>query len=152
MKLSAQEEYGLRCLVALANAHDKGGLTIVEISKAEGLTPSHVAKLMAILRRHDLVTSTRGQLGGYALSRPAAQIGLLQVLECLGGRIYNEGFCERHAGLLGECVHESECILRPLWNNIQAAVDSVLSRYSLADLVSGTIGEPLIQLSGASRG
>lgn len=152
MKLSAQEEYGLRCLVALAQAADKGGLTIVEISRLEGLTPSHVAKLMAIMRRDDLVNSTRGQLGGYTLSRDAKEITILQILDCLGGRFYTEGFCERHSGILAECAHETECLLRPLWTNIQAAVDSVVSRYTLADIVNGTIGDPLISLSGARRG
>jgi len=148
MKLSAQEEYGLRCLIALAKAKDRDGLTIPEISRAEGLSPSHVAKLLAILRKHDLVTSTRGQLGGYALSRDPEDVRLSAVLDCLGGRIYTDGFCERHSGLKGECVHETECLVRPLWNKIQAAVDGVVGRYTLADLLNGSIGEQLIALSG----
>lgn len=152
MKLSTQEEYGLRCLLALARAEGDGGLTIPEISRAEGLTPSHVAKLMAIMRKHDLVASTRGQLGGYTLSRPADSISVSSILDCLGGRIYADGFCERHSGLLGECVHETECLLRPLWNGIQAAVDSVVSRYTLADILNGAINRPLVTLSESRRG
>jgi len=40
MKLSANEEYGVRCLVRLAYATEAGsGLTIPEISQAEGVSP-----------------------------------------------------------------------------------------------------------------
>ena len=52
MKLSAQEEYGLRCLTRLAS-HETltgEGMTLSEISRAEGLSVPHVAKLMRILR------------------------------------------------------------------------------------------------------
>ena len=36
MKLSAQEEYGLRCLLYLARNGQTDSLTIPEISRAEG--------------------------------------------------------------------------------------------------------------------
>ena len=51
MKLSAQEEYGLRCLLRLGAQGDGGNLTIPEISRIEGISPEYVAKLMRILRR-----------------------------------------------------------------------------------------------------
>ncbi len=74
MKLSSQEEYGLRCLLRIGARGDGGTLTIPEISRAEGISPEYVAKLMRILRRGGLVTSARGAAGGYTLSRPADQI------------------------------------------------------------------------------
>ena len=64
MKLSAQEEYGLRCLLRLGAQGDGGSLTIPEISRTEGISPEYVAKLMRILRQGGLVTSARGATGG----------------------------------------------------------------------------------------
>ena len=46
MKISAQEEYGLRCLMQIGRLAEKGGTTIEEVSKAEGLTTSYTAKLL----------------------------------------------------------------------------------------------------------
>ena len=74
MKLTSQEEYGLRCLLRIAREGDGGNLTIPEISEAEGISAHYVAKLMGILRREGMVKSARGQTGGYTLSRPAHQI------------------------------------------------------------------------------
>ena len=147
MKFSAQEEYGLRCLVALARRGVGTSMTIPEISHQEGLTSSHVAKILAILRRSGFVASTRGQSGGYALSMDPKDMVLRDVLEPLGGRMFSEEFCERHTGILANCVHETDCTLRPLWNGIQQAVDGVVGRYTVQDLLDGTIEPPKIQLS-----
>lgn len=146
MKFSAQEEYGLRCLLSIARRGPETSLTIPEISRMEGLTPSHVAKLLAILRRHGFVASTRGQQGGYTLGYPADEIRIGDVLDVLGGRLYGTGFCERHSGMEAECVHESDCMLRPLWASIQNAVDGVVSRMTLADVLHGQKPSELITL------
>ena len=69
MKLSAQEEYGLRCLLYMARSGETKSHSIPEISRAEGLSVPNVAKLMRILRLGGLVASVRGQAGGYTLSR-----------------------------------------------------------------------------------
>lgn len=151
MKFSAQEEYGLRCLIAIALEGPEGSMTIPEISRKEGLTPSHVAKLLAILRKAGFVRSTRGQLGGYTLGKDPAEIPINKVLESLGGRLFSTGFCERHSGNEPECVHESDCLLSPLWASIQHAVDSVINRYTLADVLDQTIPEPLISLAPMAR-
>ena len=49
MKLTAQEEYGLRCLLRVAEAGEGESLTIPEIGRAEALSIAYVAKLMRIL-------------------------------------------------------------------------------------------------------
>lgn len=135
MKLSAQEEYGLRCLLRIGAEGDGGSLTIPEISRAEGISPEYVAKLMRILRRGGLVTSARGATGGYTLSRSVGQITAGEALTVLGGRLFEPDFCERHAGAESLCTHSIDCSLRSLWQALQTAVDQVLTRTTLKDLL-----------------
>lgn len=137
MKLSAQEEYGLRCLIQIGrNELDVGrGLTIPEISQAEGLSIPNVAKLMRILRIGGFVESTRGQTGGYSLSRPVDQIVVGDVLTVLGGRLFGPNFCEEHTGVVDLCTHSVDCSIRSLWNAVQFAIDQVLGRITLQDLL-----------------
>jgi len=144
MKFSAQEEYGLRCLVALASQGPGASLTIVEISEREGLTPSHVAKLLSILRKAGFVKSTRGQLGGYVMGLAPEDTLVGLVLETLGGKLYSDGFCERHSGLMAECVHDSDCLMRPLWNSVQNAVDRALEGVTIADLLENRIDKETV--------
>ena len=136
MKFSAQEAYGLRCLLALGR-HPEGSVTISEIARDEGLTEPYVAKLMSVLRKEGYVTSTRGQAGGYTLERAPQKIRVSDVLEVLGGRLYEPGFCERYSGHEDACTHNDDCSLRPLWQSVQVAIDRVLDGVTLAHLLEG---------------
>lgn len=135
MKFSSQEEYGLRCLLQIARLGPDGSLTIPEISKHEGLTPTHVAKLMMILRKGGFIVSTRGQAGGYALAKRPEEIVVGEVLATLGGKLYDAEFCGRHAGQNSICTHAIDCSVRSLWQVIQQSVDQVVDRLTLADLI-----------------
>jgi len=155
MKLSSQEEYGLRCLLQLARAG--AALTIAEMSEREGISAPNVAKIMRILRRAGLVRSTRGKSGGYHLARPATEVRALDVLAALGGRLFDPGFCDRHAGVEAHCLNTRDCSIRPVLHGLQDAVDQVLGELTLASLlgseseVAGTLGPRVIKLQLARR-
>ena len=135
MKLSTQEEYGLRCLLQLARAGEGASLTITEMSEREGISSPNVAKIMRILRRGGLVKSTRGKAGGYRLTRPAAEVRALDVLSALGGRLFDTTFCDRHAGIERHCLNTRDCSIRPVLRGLQQAVDHVLGELTLASLL-----------------
>ena len=135
MKLSAQEEYGLRCMLRLASAGEEESLTIPEIGRAEALSIAYVAKLMRVLRQGKFVKSVRGQSGGYRLARPPEKIPVAEVLAWLGGRLFEPAFCDQFSGLKRICTHSIDCSIRSLWRAVQSAVDSVLAGITLKDLL-----------------
>jgi Rrf2 family protein len=134
MKFSAQEEYGLRCLIQIARAGRP--LTIPEISDLEGISSTHAAKTLMILRREGFVVASRGQSGGYSLAKGASEIAVGDVLSAIGGKLYDAEFCRKHAGALYICTHAVDCSVRSLWQIIQGAVDSVLDKVTLQDMVA----------------
>jgi Rrf2 family protein len=146
MKLSSQEEYGLRCLLHIGRQPNGGSLTIPEISRAEGISEPYVAKLLRVLRQEGFINSVRGQSGGYALARPPAEIVIGEVLAALGGRFFESDFCERHSGNESLCTHSVDCSIRTLWMALQGSVDRVLNRITLADLLG-----PAQQVSGLTQ-
>src|SRR6202050_125432 len=133
MKLSSNEEYGLRCMVRLAYANQ--GLTIPEMSQAEGVSPAYTAKLLRVLRKGGFVKAARGKEGGYTLARPAEQIVIGDIMNALGGRLFESDFCESHAGSAAICARTVDCSVRSLWRAVQVAVDQVLSKATLRDLL-----------------
>lgn len=135
MKLSTQEEYGLRCLLQIGRQGDRGSLTIPELSRLEGTSAPNTAKIMRLLRRAGLVKSTRGQAGGYSLARPAIEITVGEVLGVLGGRLFDAEFCERHTGVNPSCAHLGDCSIRPVLRRLQDVVDDVLGRLTLDSLL-----------------
>jgi Rrf2 family protein len=135
MKFSAQEEYGLRCLIRIGKSNSPNGLTIPEISQLEGLSEAHVGKILRILRLGGFVESSRGQTGGYKLSRPANEIIIGETLSVLGGKLFESGFCENHSGIETICTHTIDCSIRSLWSIIQNLLDGVLSKTTLQNLL-----------------
>ncbi len=56
-------------------------------------------------------------------------------MDLLGGRIFESGFCESHAGQVAICTRSVDCSVRSLWRAVQVAVDQVLSKATLRDLL-----------------
>ncbi len=136
MKLSANEEYGLRCLVRLAYAGFAGqSLTIPEISQAEGVSSAYAAKILRALRKGGFVKAARGKEGGYALARPADKIVIGHVIDAVGGKLFESDFCNSHSGQAAICTRSVDCSVRSLWRAVQVAVDQVLSKTTLSDLL-----------------
>ena len=138
MKVSAQEEYGLRCMLQLARRQREGNgqpLTLAEMARHEGLTVPHVAKLIRSLRKAGLVTSVLGRTGGYTLSRSAGEISVAQILAALGGKLYDTEYCNKYSGDLAICTHMGDCSIRSLWGVIETLLERVLSRTKLSELI-----------------
>ena len=143
MKVSAQEEYGLRCMLQLARHQMAGNqqpLTLAEIGRDEGLTVPNVAKIIRGLRKAGLVHSALGRRGGYTLARPAGVISVAEILHTLGGRLYDPEYCNRYAGHLDTCTHMGDCSIRSLWGVLENLLESVLSQTKLSDLVRTECG------------
>lgn len=134
MKISAQEEYGLRCLVQLANLPDGDSLTLPQIAEREGISTANAGKLMWLLNKADFVHSTRGTKGGYSLARPAGEIKLNEIIKVLDADVVDK-HCESYTGVLDTCVHKGDCGIRPVIVGLHEIVENALSRITLAQLV-----------------
>lgn len=143
MKVSAQEEYGLRCMLQLARRQKGGGahpLTLSEMAREEGLTVPHVAKLIRRLRKAGLVRSVLGRTGGYTLSRDACSVSVGEVLGALGGKLYDTDYCARYSGDLSICTHMGDCSIRSLWGVLELLLERVLGKTMLSELISSERG------------
>jgi Rrf2 family transcriptional regulator, iron-sulfur cluster assembly transcription factor len=138
MKISAQEEYGLRCLLQLARADmQEESLTLAQIARLEGISVANAGKLMWILNKAGLVQSQRGTKGGYRLARSAAEIHLNEVISVLDDESV-ETHCKSYAGVLDSCVHTGDCGIRPVIVELHQIVDNALSDITLSQLL-GTV-------------
>ncbi len=139
MKISAQDEYGLRILLQIARAHSEEGLNLPQISELENISQAYAAKITRLLRIAGFIQSIRGHKGGYILAMPASEIKINQVLRSMGGAIYDENFCGQHTGKLSLCTNSVDCSLRSLWTILQLNVDKLLDQISIKDLMKSEI-------------
>src|ERR1700749_3318202 len=133
MKVSAQEEYGLRCLLQLGRLGAGQALALRPGAGGGGIWEANAGKVLWLLNKAGLVASTRGTKGGYTLSRPADEIRLSEVIKVLDeGEV--EGHCKTYPGVLDSCVHTGDCGIRSVIVNVHEVVERALSGITLAQL------------------
>ena len=97
-----------------------------------------VSKVLKALQRGGLVASTRGARGGYQLSRPAAQISAVNVIDTMEGPV-GLTECTTHPG---SCDLEQTCRSGDAWQRVNLAVRRALQDVSLLELTGrATTGE-----------
>lgn len=136
MKITSQEEYGLRCLLQVAQLTLRDELaSLDDIATAEHITPDYAAKLLGVLRGSNLVESVRGKSGGYKLTRTPEKIYLDEVIRALSGELFESESCGQFPGNDLKCVHISCCSIRSVWFSVSHILFSLLKQVSLKDLL-----------------
>jgi len=135
MQVTRAGEYGIIGLLYLARQGERT-VMVDEVSEAEGVPKSFLAKIFQSLVKAKLVRSVRGAHGGFRLARRPEEITVLQVLNCV-----ETGFA------LQKCVTSNPrcalteqrlptCALCGIFGEAQNRVNEVLSRTTLADLLA----------------
>ncbi len=147
MKITAQEEYGLRCIMQLARQTNGEPLLVRDIAEREGLSIAYVEKILWTLSHSRIIESVRGPKGGYRLTRACTEISVGEVMRALGGTPSSEEICGQFTGNHDTCVHHGACDLEPVWASITDFVNSVFDRIPLSQLLQGKLEVKMVQMS-----
>ena len=142
MRVTALEEYGLRCMLLLARNQDES-LTLPEFSRLEGLSIPYAAKLLMILKKAGLVKAVRGRSGGYELARSADEIHLKEIFDAVGEPLFSPAHCRKFSGDDLVCAHTGDCSVKNIWQGFGSMINNILEGVTLADIASGNIGRQL---------
>lgn len=132
MKMSTKGRYGLRVMIELAARHGQGPVGVDTIAKSQGISGKYIHILMGNLRTAGLARAVRGPGGGYELAKPPSSLTALDVVQALEGKSAPVD-CVMDAG---HCRRAERCPSRQVWCEVGAAVDRVLSRFTLARLAA----------------
>lgn len=136
MKITAQEEYGLRCLLQLAQLTLKDDLgSLEDIAKNEHISMDYAAKLLTVLRQGNFVESVRGKSGGYRLTKAPEKIYLDEVIRALSGEIFETESCQQFPGNDTKCIHISCCSIRSVWLSVSQILFGIFKQITLKDLL-----------------
>ena len=96
-------------------------------------------RIAALLKKADLVVSTRGAHGGYVLARDPSDITLAQIVSAVDGPIVVGDFGEPHQN--GACDHEGQCVLLGIWNKAGDHMRTYLEGFTLAAIADIARGD-----------
>lgn len=115
-------------MAELARLHGSGELAQIEhLARTEAVPANFLAQILLKLRNHGLITSRRGNQGGYTLARPPEQISLYDILMAV------EGQCLQ---LSGNFQGRSGSRLKQVWEEIGRGLVEKTKSYTLNQLVS----------------
>lgn len=134
MQLTQYTDYSYRVLIFLAQK-PAGLSTVTEIAEFHGISRNHLVKVIHNLSSKGFITTTRGRNGGMTLSRPPADINLGDVARQTEP---NFSIAECFDAANNRCVITPNCALKHMLNQARSAFLDTLSKYTLADAVTGS--------------
>jgi Rrf2 family protein len=133
MHIPAKVDYGIRALLALADAGTPQ--TAEYLASEQGLPPRFLGAILADLRRAGIVASQRGAEGGYRLSRGPGEISMADVIRALDGPLAEvRGYRPEATTYDGAAEH-----LQLVWVAVRSSLRSVLEKVTLSDVISGNL-------------
>ncbi len=137
MKVTALEEYGLRCLLDLArHAEEPRPVTVRDVAAREGLSVAYTEKLLRVLSQAGLAEVSRGSKGGFRLKGTPSTVTVGDAMRALGGFSSQHEICTRYTGEQPSCVHLRSCTVRPIWGFVNRQISALLDAIPLQWLLS----------------
>jgi FeS assembly SUF system regulator len=131
MRLSHLADYAVVLMTAAARRPAGARLSATELSADTGVPLPTAQKLMGQLATAGLLSSARGVGGGFALSRPAGEISLADIVEAVEGPIALTMCSDSNNH---ECILDAHCRVKPHIGAIGKAVRGALGGVSLTEL------------------
>src|SRR5674476_776345 len=98
-------------MIDLGLRQSSGPVTLAAISQRQQISLSYLEQLFGKLRRNELVESTRGPGGGYALARKPSEITVAQIISSV-----DEPMDATHCAGKENCLGEgTRCMTHDLW-------------------------------------
>ena len=134
MKLTSKGRYAVMAMADLAKKHDPKPVSLNEISLRQGISILYLEQLFFKLKQNNLVNSTRGPSGGYALSKSPDQIKLSNIISAVDEEVKMLK-CNKNSkkGCNGKSV---KCITHNLWDELGEHINLFFKQKSLQDVLT----------------
>jgi Rrf2 family protein len=135
MQLTRAADYAVRVMVHLAARPTVERVSLPTLAAATDAPDSFLSKVLQALSRAGLISSRRGQSGGFQISPQGRTASMRTVIEAVDGPI-----CLNVCLVSGKsCRRKARCPAHPVWEQAQMAMLEVLSKAMIAELASQTL-------------
>jgi len=105
-----------------------------DISDQQDIPPHYLKQILSRLRAGGMIRSTRGPAGGHALSRPASEINVGEVIGCLEGQMTCVDPILAMPCAIG--VGPEHCVIKEFLLEVKERIETLLSATTLANLAA----------------
>ncbi len=119
------------------DSDQSGAFSAKDIAEAYHIPPQLLAKILQTLAKAGLLISHAGTNGGYALSRPAAEISAFEVIRAIDGPLFITSCITIH----GPCDLAGHCTIKEPLRKVNDSIKDLLSGIKIADLIEAADAE-----------
>jgi Rrf2 family transcriptional regulator, iron-sulfur cluster assembly transcription factor len=138
MRLTTKGRFAVTAMIDLALREHSGPVALAAISQRQQISLSYLEQLFGKLRRHELVESTRGPGGGYALGRKSQDITVADIIIAVDEALDATGCGGKENCMGGD---GGRCLTHDLWTGLNTKMIEHLSAISLYSLVEEQVAK-----------
>ncbi len=147
MQLTRAADYAVRVMIQLASPTGKGRISLPALARAADAPESFLSKVLQELTHAGLISSRRGQSGGFRITARGRAASMRDVIEAIDGSI-----CLNVCLASGRsCARKPRCLAHPVWIKAQQAMLEVLSGASVSALAGQAQAQRLTRQVEAMR-
>lgn len=129
LRLTKRTDYAIRACLMLAEGSETP-LSRRRIAERMSIPDHFLAQILADLSRAGMVRAVKGKLGGYLLSRDAATLTLLAIIEAVEGPSRSDQCVLENRS----CGAPGPCLMHSAWSTAQSAFIEVLAATTIVDV------------------
>ena len=132
MQVTRASDYAVRVMIHLAAQPENERSTLGLLSRATAVPESFLSKVLQSLGRAGLVSSRRGQSGGFKILDAGRQASMAAVIEVIDGRFR----LNRCMAPGASCERKANCPAHRVWVETEVAMLGVLRSHRIVDLAA----------------
>ena len=132
MKISTKGRYALRLMVDLAEHKDSGFIALKYVAKRQNISKKYLEQIVPVLNGAGLLTTNRGNRGGYKLAKEPTEYTVGDILRITEGSIAPVSCLESD---VNSCERKNFCQTLYVWEGLYKVVNEYLDSITVQDIV-----------------
>lgn len=132
MKISTKGRYALRLMVDLAEHKDSGFIALKDVAKRQNISKKYLEQIVPVLNGAGLLTTNRGNRGGYKLAKEPKEYTVGDILRITEGSIAPVSCLESE---VNSCERKNFCQTLYVWEGLYKVVNEYLDSITVQDIV-----------------
>lgn len=132
MKISTKGRYALRLMVDLAEHKDSEFIALKDVAKRQNISKKYLEQIVPVLNGAGLLTTNRGNRGGYKLAKEPKEYTVGDILRITEGSIAPVSCLESD---VNSCERKNFCQTLYVWEGLYKVVNEYLDGITVQDIV-----------------
>ena len=136
MMISTRGRYALRVMLDLAERCAEGYLPMKDIASRQNISLKYLERILPVLVKNGLLEGSKGQSGGYRLTRAPADYSVGEILRLTEGDLAPVACLECNAPA---CPRAETCRTLPMWAEFHRLANNYFDGVTLEELLKNGV-------------